>query len=522
MDELTKILNRLQEVDDRLGELFEKDDSELSEEELKEIKALNDEAKKLIARRDELRELKSIRDRTQARREADQEPANGLSTPAAGSGAGGQAPYQARFGEMWKYDNLDPGDHAVLAGILESAKLSGRSRYGASEDCVKALAIKVWDTKDDWLTAARAEMKRAGVPLEQKNGRLQVKADELNYSTQSGFGDEWIGVAYSTQLWRRILQDTPVVGRIPTVEMPQGTESMTIPLEGAAPTFYTVAQATAQDSNPGPITRTVTTSKLATANKSLTVAKIGAATYFTGELEEDSLIPWVAELRRSLEQEGAETLESLVIDGDTATGATTNINDIGGTPGGTEYWLAFNGFRKLALVTNTANSRDGGVLAVEDFLETVKLMGIAGRNAIQKDRVSFIIDVPTNWKSLELSEIKTQDVFSNPTIEEGELMSIFGYQTIVSANMHRPNQDATYGLKTNTAGKIDLDTASNNTKGAILAVRWDQWRMGWKRRMTFETDRVPSADATEIVVLMRMGLTHRDNEASAISYNLTV
>jgi len=88
--------------------------------------------------------------------------------------------------------------------------------------------------------------------------------------------------------------------------------------------------------------------------------------------------------------------------------------------------------------------------------------------------------------------------------------------------MHRANTDTTYGLKANSAGKIDLDTASNNTTGAILAVRFDQWRLGWKRRITIETTRVPSADSTEIVAMLRVGLVQRDTEASAISYNITL
>ena len=184
--------------------------------------------------------------------------------------------------------------------------------------------------------------------------------------------------------------------------------------------------------------------------------------------------------------------------------------------------MLFNGFRKLALVTNTANSRSGGAITVEDYLETVKLLGLAGKNAVDKSKVGFIVDLHTQWKSLELSEVKTKDSFSSPTIENGSLTSLWGYPIFTSANFHRSNQDATYGLKANSDGKVDLDTASNNTKGAILAVRWDQWRMGFKRNMTIETTRVPSADATEIVALMRVGMVNRDTQASAISYNLTV
>ena len=113
-------------------------------------------------------------------------------------------------------------------------------------------------------------------------------------------------------------------------------------------------------------------------------------------------------------------------------------------------------------------------------------------------------------------------MFVAPTIEKGVLKNVYGYDVFASAFMHFANQDATYGLKANTAGKVDLDTASNNSTGSILTVRWDQWQFGIRRRMTIETQRIPQADATQIVALMRFGLTQRDTEASAISYNLTV
>ena len=422
-------------------------------------------------------------------------------------------PGVAKYGELWKYDDVDEGALALGIGVLDAAERSGRSHYGPSENMAKALAIRIAESDNPNFIRPKMAMKAAQMPM---------KANELNQSTLSSYGDEWIGVAYSSQLWESIRQDTPIVGKIPTVVVPQGSESVVIPLQSTPPTFYKVAQASAQAANPGAITRTVTTSKMGTANQTLSVGKMGAATYYTGELEEDSLIPWLPELRDAIVQEGQEVLEHVVIDGDTDTSATTNINDIGGTPAGTEAFLLFNGFRKLALVTNTANSRDGGALTVEDFLETLKLMGLAGKNALQQDKVGFILDLWTHWKAMELDEVQSRDVFSRPVIEDGDLVGIFGRDVYKTANMHRANQDATYGLKANSAGKVDLDTAANNTKGALLAVRWDQWRLGFKRRMTIETVRVPSADATEIVALMRVGMVNRDNEASAISYNLGV
>jgi hypothetical protein len=326
-------------------------------------------------------------------------------------------------------------------------------------------------------------------------------------------------------LWEKIRLGVEVAAKIPSVVVPQGAESIHIPIAGASATFYKVAQANEVATNPGsPITRTITVSKMKTVEDTLTVAKMGCAVYYTGELEEDSLIPWASTLRADIEKEGMEILDHLCIDGDTDLNITTNINDIAnsGTQTVTNVYLVMDGFRKLALVTNTANSRDGGVLDLSDFLETVKLMGLAGKNAIERGKVSFILDLWTHWKSLELAQVETRDVFSNPTIEGGMLKNIYGYEVIASSNMHRSNQDSTYGLKANSSGMVDLDTASNNTKGAMLAVRWDQWMLGFKRRMTFETVRVPSADATELTALMRVGIVKRDTDAAAISYNLTV
>ena len=427
---------------------------------------------------------------------------------------GNDAPHVAKFGNVAKYDNLDATDAAVLAGIMSAAKMANRS-VGVSEDLRKYLAIQLAEMTDTerQFVASKSAMKMAGMPM---------KANELNQSTLANYGDEWIGVTYSSQLWDKIRLAAPIAAKIPTVQIPQGSESVVLPLNGTAPTFYKVAQASAQDANPGRVTPTITTTKKGTASKTLTVSKLGAAINYTGELEEDSLIPWVSELRRDLTLEAAEILEHIIIDGDTATGATTNINSIGGTPAGNEAYLLFDGFRKLALVTNTANSRSAGTLTVEDYLETLKLLGLAGRNAAQRDSVDFIIDMWSHWKSLELAEVKTRDVFVSPTIENGYLVNLYGHNVITSSNMHRANQDATYGLKANTSGKVDLNTAANNTTGSILAVRWDQWRLGYKRQMTFEVQRDAISDSTDIVVMMRVGMVNRDTEASAISYNVGV
>jgi hypothetical protein len=347
------------------------------------------------------------------------------------------------------------------------------------------------------------------------------KSDEVQYSTLTNYGDKWVGVAYSRALWEAIRVGTFVLGKLPQIEVPQGTESITLPLEGADPTWYKVAENTTYDSTMKYPVPTITSSQVAASNVSLTLAKLGARVLWSGELEERSLIPFAAQLRQQLSQSGAEYLESAIIDGDNVTTAATNVNDVGatGTQTGTEYYLVFDGFRVSPLVTTTTCSRSAaGSLDVTDYLNTVKLMGGAGINALDRSKVSFIVDPNTYYATLALPELLTRDVFASPTIEGGQLTGLWGYGLNVSGSMHKMSTVR----KADTAGKVNQDTTGNNAYGAILAVRWDQWKFGWQRRIRIETDRHIASDTNEIVAMLTCGLIQRDTYAAAETYYVGV
>ena len=420
------------------------------------------------------------------------------------------APYVTKFQDVAKFDNYETADLDLVAGIL-NGRINGSDVKGASQDILKSLAIRHMEGKDE---ANRHAMKAL-----KKNDFRATKADEVMQQDLTSYGDEWVGVGYGTELWRNIRQETNILSKIPQREIPQGFETFYDPIEGADPTWYKVPETTDTNATTGFPNATVTASRKGTSRVGETLAKIGARTIYSGELKEDSLLDVAAELRLSMQLSGMERIEHLLIDGDTDATASTNINDIAGTPGTTDLFLAINGFRKLALITNTANSRSaGGAFAVEDFKNTAKLMGTAGGDALDVTKVGFIIDLPTHWKALELPEIKTRDTFISPVLEEGKLAGIYGYKVLVSPFMHYMQSDR----KANSAGKVDQDTAGNNLYGAILAVRWDQWKFGWKRRATMEATRTAFSDSWEIISMMRFGFKYRSTEASAITYYVGV
>ncbi len=421
------------------------------------------------------------------------------------------APVVTKFDDISKFDDLTAAETSLLVSILKDA---GKP---VSPEAMKALVIKLHEEKSMPAEAGLKAMKSAGLPDKQEDA-IKAATDPM-YTGGSNIGSDWIGTAYSRQIWEAVRAAAVVASKLPSVVIPDGFASQYFPLESSDPTFYKVAEVTAADGTMKIPAATVTASQMATANKQLSIGKLGARVMYSGELVEDSLIPVAPQLRAQLEKKGAEVLDHVVIDGDNATDASTNINDIAGTPASTDAFLLWDGMRYIALATSGQNRSAGGSLATSDYLNTVKLLGTAGMAALDQKGVGIIVDPNVYWASLALDEVKTRDVFGPATLENGQLTRLWGYQIIPSYAMHYMSTSR----KANSAGKVDQDTVANNAYGAIMAVKWDSWRLGYKRRMTMEVTRFANSDSYEIVALMRVGLAYRDTTtAAAISYYVGV
>jgi hypothetical protein len=348
-------------------------------------------------------------------------------------------------------------------------------------------------------------------------GSNATRADIMG-SDVTGYGDEWVGVFYEETLWEKIriapIWETLRAKGLNEKAVPRGYESATIPLEGADPTWYKVAQA-ANISASG-LPEGVPASKVGTSNTSVTTSEVAALVWYNDTLEEDSIVDAASNIRRQMEISAREQVEYLLINGDTETAASTNINKVDDTPAANVSYLAFNGFLKLPLVTNTANARDAGTTFDEnDFRLLLTLLGTNGRAASDRRMLAFLMDFATQDAALAIPAFASRDVYSNATIETGELVKAYNVDILVSDQM----------ALANSSGKISV-TAANNTRGRILLIRPDQWWIGRKREMTVATQRWEPARSTAIVTSFRMGLTYRSTDtgdsAAAVSYNVAV
>ena len=219
-----------------------------------------------------------------------------------------------------EYDSLDALDMLHGYMLLRSAK----SFHGVSERYSNALAHKV----------NRAQLKA-------------TKADELAYSTQTGFGDEWAPDLWSQQIWHKARQDNTILPLFQSIEMP--SNPFELPIEGADPTVYFVpetqdeAHLTLGAGNPIP------DSKVGSGKVTLNAKKLALRVGFSSELVEDAVIPVLNVYREQAVRAITDAIDNVLLNGDTTTAATAAISTATTPrPAATAKYLALNGLRHLA------------------------------------------------------------------------------------------------------------------------------------------------------------------------------
>ena len=87
-----------------------------------------------------------------------------------------------------------------------------------------------------------------------------------------------------------------------------------------------------------------------------------------------AILDVIALIKQKLAASAANTQVSMILNGDTATGANTNINCIDGTPVGTEAFLGFDGLRKTAISVGSSLAFDAGTFGFANYLAMLKAL----------------------------------------------------------------------------------------------------------------------------------------------------
>jgi hypothetical protein len=312
-------------------------------------------------------------------------------------------------------------------------------------------------------------------------------------TAESGYGSQLIGAQYVGELWEAARRESRVFNLIETFEMTDPTAYL--PVEVDIPEMLFVSESTANNSS------AYTTVKTGSQRVQVDAKKFLIHQMWSGEMEEDSIIPFIPFLRRQAAASIAHYSDSLVLNGDTTNAGTGNINLDDADPADTKHYLAFDGIRHAALVDNTANDNNaaGGVsLALlhnlrGDMLDTTRFVDW-GHPADPNDLV-YVSDPETSDRVALIDEVLTVDKYGpQATVLTGEVLKIGRHPHVVSMAMSKTEAD----------GKVST-TGGNNTLGQVVAFNRRGFKTGWRRRVMVETERLPATDQTRLVYSLRLG-----------------
>lgn len=413
-------------------------------------------------------------------------------------------------------DRYDDTENRSFERLISAKALREVSRKTLPEEIVEMLPYKSMD--DVWANRYDGSVVEAA-----------VKANELDHTAQASYGAEWVPTIWGTQLWERIRVANVIASNLQTFNMPSAT--FNFPLESTDPTVYFVAEGTDATQLVLTNSNTMTLSKVGSDKKQFVAKKLGARVAWSTELNEESIFPILPAYRRQMERAMMDAVDYVLVNGDTDTTANTNVNLIDGTPTTGTNYLALDGMRKYALVTNTAQAVDFGSAA--PTLANFRLMRskLARQYLIDIPNLMYVISPEVYMKCLAMPEFLTYFNVGAPgtamtgLLPGGQLGQvgdrglpvgfIDGIPVYVSASL----------VNANTAGKISATPGNNLYGSSILMHKTRAW-LGIRRQATInllspDVSGVFS-DTYQLWGTVRFDAKYFDTQSLALGYDIGV
>ena len=379
-----------------------------------------------------------------------------------------------------EFDSLDAMDMLHGYMLLRSTK----GFHGASERYANALSHKVDQAK---LSA--------------------IKADELAYSTQTGFGDEWAPELWSQQIWHKARQDNTILPLFQAIEMP--SNPFELPIEGADPQVYFVPETSDEAHLSLGAGNPIPDSKIGSRKVTLKAKKLALRVGFSSELVEDAMIPVLNIYRQQAVRAIADAIDNVLLNGDATTAASGNINSDHAAPPATAKYLAMNGLRHLPLVENTANGINLNAAPSLAKMREARFK-MPAKYAARPSGLAWIVDSGTYAKLLGIDEFLTMDkAGALATAQTGQIGLVDGIPVYVSAEMPL----------TETDGKVG---DGSNNRGQALCVYRPGWTVGYRRKIAVSVDYLSYYDSYQLTATVRLAFARFDKAVASCLYNIAL
>ncbi len=385
-----------------------------------------------------------------------------------------------------------------LAGQPRVNKDNGAVYLGPGEELTnafKAISEAMYVPTETIRAMDRKALDGVFPRITKQNEKQYEAALKAMDSAETGYGLQLIGAEYVRTLWDVGRSQSRVMNLIDTFEM---TDPLVyLPVEVDIPEMLFVSEKTSSTIS------YYDTVKTGSNRVSVAALKFIIHQMWSGEMEEDSIIPFLPFLRRQAELSLAYYADSLVLNGDTTNAGTGNINLDDADPADTKHYLAFDGIRHVGLVDNTNNQKDLSNVAVtpDDLVDARKRLNDLtymvdwGRPNNPAD-VVHIVDSGSAYVLEKDEYVRTVDKYgANATILTGEVGQLGRHPLIISDALKLTEAD----------GKLST-TGTNNTRGQIVTFNTRGYKWGWRRRVKLETERIIGTDQTRLVYSLRAGL----------------
>lgn len=430
------------------------------------------------------------------------------------------------YGTKYARHGLTVGDvewlHDLQESLIGQRKVDSGVYQGPSEE-LKRTFQAVSSARYFTDSEIRAMDKQALDDLFPRIDKRSIKAYEAAYramdTAESGYGQQLVGAQYVGDLWEAAREESRVFSLVNTFEM--SAPLAYLPVEVDIPEMLMFPESTTYNAS------NFDTVKTGSNRVAVTAKKFGVHQMWSGEMDEDAIIPFVPFLRRQLALSLAFYPDSLVLNGDTTNAATGNINSDDEDPADTKHFLAADGVRHAFLVDATGQGVDaGGALSYDALsrLRTKLLDRANGHNwgsPNDRNELLYVTSPEVGERIGQFDEVikaKTQQG-RDADLLRGQISSILGHPVIETMAMPLTEAD----------GKVSYDTPVNNVKGQVALFNRRGLVAGWRRRAKLETERLPATDQTRMVTTLRLGLGRftPSGAASGIKwtsgiYNITV
>ncbi len=331
---------------------------------------------------------------------------------------------------------------------------------------------------------------------------------DLSATIVTGFGDDWVPELWSGQIWQMAREQNTVLPLFRAIEMP--SNPFELPIEGTDPTVYFVPETTQESELTLAAGNSIPGSKFGSDKVQLRASKLALRVGFSAELVEDAIVPVLSVYREQAMRAIANSIDHVLLNGDTEMDNVGNINTAAAAPNATDRFLAFDGLRKLPLVNNLGNSINMSNAPTLAGLRNTRF-AMPSRYAARPGDLAWIVDGGTYAQLLNLEQFLTMDK-AGPlaTAQTGQIGFIDGIPVLVSAEMPMAGVD---GLVT---------IGGTNDKGTALCVYRPGWFVGYRRRIAVNVDYLPYYDSYQLTATVRLAFANVDDNVASALYNITV